>query len=265
MFYIIAAIILGVVELSLIKESRYLYSRSPMIFMIIQATFIVILLGMHLLHTPEVFSFYLWVMLILNITFISILVFYMIQVRHFKDSNAQNVDYIIVCGNRVMSNHLPPNLRGRLDKAIFVYNKLSEKPKIIVSGGHKSSFPESEAEMMKKYLLENNISSSSIVMEERSLNTIQNLEFSAIAINNDWEQETSPEVMIVSSEFHIPRIKCYALNLHWKVRYAASKTMKILKWPAMYREFTAIIWYYRFTIFTFLVMIFIILISTLGR
>lgn len=93
-----------------------------------------------------------------------------------------------------------------------------------------------------------------IVVENKSVNTIQNLEFSAIKIHKIWQEKFRPRVIIVTSDYHIPRTKVQAKRLGLRVNFAAAKTVKMLKWPAMFREFTAIIWYHRYSLITILGM-----------
>ncbi|MCS6105713.1 YdcF family protein, partial [Clostridium botulinum] len=111
-----------------------------------------------------------------------------------------------------------------------------------------------EADLMKKYLLDRGIPEEMIYVEDKSLNTIQNLEFSAIKIRNIWQKSGRPRVIIVTSDYHIPRTKLQAKSLGLKVQFSAAKTVRMLKWPAMFREFTAIIWYHRYSLITILGM-----------
>ena len=175
--------------------------------------------------------------------------------RDLKNLKAMHgTDFLLVLGNKCNTNRVPPILAGRLDKAIELYSDFAQKPKIIVSGGKSSSKTLAEAVLMKEYLLEQGIPENVICVEDKSLNTIQNLEYSAIKIRNIWQKDSRPRVIIVTSDYHIPRTKLQAQKLGLKVQFAAAKTVKMLKWPAMFREFTAIIWYHRYSLITILGM-----------
>ena len=166
----------------------------------------------------------------------------------------RGVDFLMVLGNKCLSPHVPPILAGRLDKAIEIYSDALKKPRIIVSGGKSSPQLATESVLMRNYLLDRGIPDEMIIVEAKSVNTMQNLEFSAIKIRQIWHKDIRPRVIIVTSDYHIPRTKYYAKNLNLPVQFAAAKTVKMLKWPAMFREFTAILWYHRYSLFTILGM-----------
>ena len=68
-------------------------------------------------------------------------------------------------------------LKYRLDEAV---EYLEDNPKTIciVSGGQGANEPYSEAEGMAQYLKEQGIAASRILLEDKSLNTEQNMEYS---------------------------------------------------------------------------------------
>ena len=76
-------------------------------------------------------------------------------------SNDLTADCILVLGASVYSNDTPsPMLKDRLDMGIHLYNNSYVK-KILVSGDHRSNDYD-EVNVMKKYLIDNNIPSSDI-------------------------------------------------------------------------------------------------------
>ena len=100
--------------------------------------------------------------------------------RHVPDMDA---DYILIlgCGFR-KDGSLPPLLRGRVDRAIELWKKQREttgKTAILIpSGGQGPNEVMPEAEAMNRYLLSQNIPEECILLENRSRNTYQNMEFS---------------------------------------------------------------------------------------
>ena len=86
---------------------------------------------------------------------------------------------------------------------------LSENPEAmcIVSGGQGSDELISEAECMKRVLVENGISEDRIIMEDLSTSTDENIQFSLEKIN---EYGLSGRTAIVTSEFHQLRAKMIA-------------------------------------------------------
>ena len=90
-------------------------------------------------------------------------------------------------------------LQYRLDTA---YEYLTAHPdtKVIVSGGQGSNEPASEAQGMCDYLVKRGIEPDRIILEDRSVNTEQNIRFS-----KDFLQADTDKVGIVSNNFHVFR------------------------------------------------------------
>ena len=117
----------------------------------------------------------------------------------FKSKGHQNLDYIIVLGAQVRENGPSVVLQYRLDAAI---DYLNENPDTIciVSGGQGVNEPFSEAEGMTKYLLENGIEKDRILLEDKSRNTVQNIQNSKILMGESYNG-----VGIVTNNFHVFR------------------------------------------------------------
>lgn len=115
-----------------------------------------------------------------------------------------NLDYIIVLGAQVKGEDPSRVLTARLNTA-YKYLIENENAKVIVSGGQGEGEDISEAEAMKRYLLAKGIDASRIIMEDKSVNTQENLEFSFALIN-----EKDAKVGIVTSDFHVYRAMAIA-------------------------------------------------------
>lgn len=241
-----------IVEAMIIYKIRYVYSRQPIwgIGIVIAVIFIFYLISNISLN--KFLSAYTFGLASLNLFFLFIMLVYMwlMHQDQKKVNMKQEADFLLVMGNKCMTERIPPILASRLNKTIEIFKESTNKPQIIVSGGKNpySLSNKTEAEMMKEYLLDAGISEDYIILEEKAMNTIQNLEFSSIEIHRFWSKETRPKVTIVTSDYHLPRTKLQARRLGFKVQYASAKTMSMLKWPAMFREFTALLWYDRYVI-----------------
>lgn len=185
--------------------------------------------------------------------------------KYAHSSQTEQADYIVVLGSKFMSKRIPPILLSRLEKTVQVYRNQKKKPSIIVSGGKSAVTKIKESGMMRQYLLDQGIPASSIIVEDKSTNTAENLEYSSIKIKHNWKASKLPKIIIVTSDFHIPRAKQYAQRIGFSADFVPSITIPVFKWPAMFREFTAIIWYYRYTIETIMLMIIVLLICTFVR
>lgn len=263
MLYFLGMVSIAIIEFFLVKDSRMIFSRWPWLFMSLTGIFLIVLGSVPEWSMVPIFSSVVGMLFFINLVFFIVMSVYIIEVWLFKDSTIKDVDYIVVLGTRIMSSRIPPNLKSRLDKAIETYRRLKCRPKILVSGGYSSASPESEASMMQEYLIKNGIDPAYILTEDRSLNTMQNLEFSSVEIRADWKNNYFPHVLIVTSEYHVPRVNRYSKDLNLRPHFVSAKTLQLFKYPAMFREFTAIVWYHRYTLVTTFVMMFVILVSTL--
>lgn len=118
-----------------------------------------------------------------------------------KDKN-NNADVAIVLGNKVNKDGtLSYRLKARLDKSIEIYNNGRVK-KIIVSGGlGKEGFW--EANEMKKYLVENQISNQNIIVDNFGSDTEKTVE-NSIEILDSLHYKSA---ISVSQYFHQTRTK----------------------------------------------------------
>ena len=99
-------------------------------------------------------------------------------------------DYIVILGCAIRADGtLTPLLRGRVDAALDFARKQLDKTgrsvKFVPSGGQGSDEVISESEAMKRYLLEQGIPEERILKEDRSVNTLQNVQFSRQVIEAD--------------------------------------------------------------------------------
>ena len=140
--------------------------------------------------------------------------------------------FIIVLGQSLLQNDVMRiSLVSRIDTAMKIYNNLTQllpipNCRIILSGGVTGSSNSSEAKVMKNYICKHNLFHNSvehnttILLEEQSLNTIENaihchdiikcicFPFQSNASPPSVSSSVTPVVIIVSNDFHIPRVKC---------------------------------------------------------
>ena len=116
----------------------------------------------------------------------------------FLAKEQANLDYIIVLGAQVYENGPSSILRYRLDRALKYLNE-NEKTKCIVCGGQGHNEPFAEAIGMKKYLKEQGVDESRIIMETESQNTEQNIKNSLKYI------DSGSSIGIVTNNFHMAR------------------------------------------------------------
>lgn len=117
----------------------------------------------------------------------------------FSAKGSQKLDYIIVLGAQVREDGPSVVLKYRLDAAIDYLNENSDTV-CIVSGGKGANEPFSEAEGMAEYLLEKGIEEHRIILEDKSTNTVENIQNSKALMKESYNG-----VGIVTNNFHVFR------------------------------------------------------------
>ena len=172
----------------------------------------------------------------------------------FHQKPSQDSEYLIVLGAQVKSSGPSQVLKYRLDAAAE-YADRHPSTKIIVSGGQGSNEPDTEAKIMKDYLLENypklspdqsrelgqgsglDQSRERIILEDQSLTTDQNIR-NTLLITGDLP------VTIVTNNFHLYRaMRIAEKNGYSKVSGLAAPSNPFYLPNNMLREILAVIKY----------------------
>lgn len=144
-----------------------------------------------------------WLNVTVNVVFVLVIAVFLFTegciISGFSQNTDKELDYIIVLGAQLKTTGPSRVLQYRLDTA---YTYLAEHPntKVIVSGGQGSNEPASEAQGMYDYLVEKGIEPDRIILEDKSVNTDQNIRFS-----KELLQAGTDSVGIVSNNFHVFR------------------------------------------------------------
>lgn len=129
-------------------------------------------------------------------------------------------DALIVLGYVSKDGQIHPLLKERLDEAYKLFRQYGHRY-IIVSGGAVGS-RRSEAELMKKYLVEKGIPAKKVLKEDKSSNTVQNLMFSKQLM----EQYRLETFVIITNLFHIRRTKYIMHRLGMEGGFSANRSFR---------------------------------------
>lgn len=164
-------------------------------------------------------------------------VLYMIFIQFMP--KGKTFDYVVIHGSGLIRGERVSRLLGnRIDKAIEIYHKCEVKPILVPSGGQGGDEKLSEAEAMKRYMLEKGIPEESILMEDQSKTTMENLRNSKALI--EARSGKKARTALVSSNYHVYRCLIYARKLNWKCVGVGAKVAWYY-WPsATLREFVAV-------------------------
>lgn len=149
----------------------------------------------------------------------------------------QNSDYIIVLGARVRGETPSLVLRERLEVA-YDYLEKNPKTKAILTGGQGAGEDISEAEAMKRYLVNKGISIGRLILENQATDTVENMTYS-FDLMEELNEETS--IIVVTSKFHILRSKMIAKECGWEVQGIGAKTLPFLVPTYYLRECFAVV------------------------
>ena len=110
---------------------------------------------------------------------------------------------IVVLGYQLNDDGSMKNeLKGRLNVALNCAEKYPNAYILVTGGGTaKNNKTATEADQMAEYLEKNGVSSERIIIENKSLTTVQNAIFSEDILRENYPEVTS--IAIVSSDYHI--------------------------------------------------------------
>ncbi len=123
-------------------------------------------------------------------------------------STPQASDVIIVLGARLIDRRPSTVLALRLNEALRLY-RAGYAPNIIVSGAKGTDEETSEAQAMRQFLLENDVPSAHIYLDENSFSTQQNL----VNSQQIMTKENMHSAIIVSNTSHMHRALLIARHL----------------------------------------------------
>ena len=187
-----------------------------------------------------------------------------IAIKSVKKKISKNKDYMIILGCQIKNDgSLTPLLKGRVDKAIEFRNEQLEstgKDLIFVpSGGKGNDEIISEAEAMKKYLLEQGIKEKNILVENRSKNTYENIKFSNKVIN-----DKKANIGFSTTNYHVMRAGLIATEQGLKLEGVGSKTKAYFWMNAFIREFIGTLYSERKKHILFFLLITLIIMVMIG-
>lgn len=140
---------------------------------------------------------FLVISLLIEIVFVGFIAIY-----GQNDNITYKEDAVIVLGAGIRGENVTLTLKMRLDKAIE-YHQKNPNAIIVVTGGQGFQETVTEAYAMEKYLIDNGVSASHIIKEEKATSTNENMRFSKEILDKHFGNEYS--AVIITNNFHIYR------------------------------------------------------------
>ncbi|MBQ6622971.1 MAG: YdcF family protein [Mogibacterium sp.] len=176
----------------------------------------------------------------LSVFYVSVLILSFVLYTIFIQliPHVHNYRYVIIHGCGLIDGEKVSRLlASRVDKAMELYDDREGKTFLIASGGRGEDEKLSEAEAMKRYMLERGIPADRILLEDQSKTTEENVRFSARIIGM---QPGRRKVALVSSNYHVYRCLVLAQECGLKCIGIGAKVAAYY-WPsAVIREFVAV-------------------------
>ncbi len=128
----------------------------------------------------------------------------LIYYQNTQYSPAKNVDSLIILGAHIEGNPLQPSLmlQYRLDRAVEYWQR-NPNVMIVTTGGKTPGYSQSEAEVMKEYLVQQGVPAAQILLEEVSTRTAHQFINAQQVLLNAGKKVG--KVIIITNDFHLPR------------------------------------------------------------
>ncbi len=176
------------------------------------------------------------------ITVVCVIVDVLISVFMIRAANDRPKDEnttVVVLGCQVRDG-APSLMLSRRLKAAYDYLSEHESVNVIVSGGKGEDESISEAQCMMEWLVGNGISPERIFMEDKSVNTEENLSFSKKIIE---ENGLPADITIVTDGFHQLRADILAEKIGMESHNISARTAWYLLPTYWIREWFGILYY----------------------
>lgn len=155
-------------------------------------------------------------------------------------------DYIIILGCGIRKDGgLTPLLKGRVDSAVTFekkqYEQTGKHAVFVPSGGQGADEVMSESEAMKNYLLSIGIPQEQIILENKSENTMQNMQFSKKVIEEHGGEIKDRTIAFATTNYHVFRGYILARKNGFEAKGISAKTKSYFYFNAFLREFIGLL------------------------
>lgn len=187
------------------------------------------------------------IFMVIGVLTLSVLLYF--AILHFKIRDQINsdvpldADYIIILGARVKGEIPSLALQYRIDAAAK-YMKKNKETIAIASGGQGPGEDITEAEAIKRGLLQHGVDGNRILLEDKSTDTVENITFSKKLIPDHLETG-----LLVTNDFHLYRSKSIAKDQGLSLQGIPAETPTVAIPKSYAREYLAITKYYLVTFF----------------
>ena len=172
-------------------------------------------------------------------------------------------DYIIIlgCGIR-RDGSLTPLLKARVDAALDFekeqFDKTGKHAIFVPSGGQGDDEIISESQAMTNYLISQGVDRERILMEDKSVNTLENMKFSKEIIMKHTDDFENCKIAFATTNYHVFRGYIYAQKNGFVAKGISAKTKRYFYPNAFLREFIGLLVDRKFVNLAFIIITLIV-------
>jgi uncharacterized SAM-binding protein YcdF (DUF218 family) len=157
-----------------------------------------------------------------------------------RSGTMEKSDYLLILGARVRGETVSLSLRDRLERGLEYLEQFPDT-KAVLSGGQGPGESITEAEAMKRYLVERGVAPERIILEDRSTDTFQNLNYSKQVLEERGVNLNETSITLVTNDFHMFRAKLLAERVGFQASGLPARTPEYTIPKAYTREFAALL------------------------
>ncbi|MGL4521003.1 MAG: YdcF family protein [Bacilli bacterium] len=147
-------------------------------------------------------------------------------------------DALIVLGAALHGNKPSRALVNRLELAADWLETNPNAP-VIVTGGQGAGELETEAEVMRTFLIKRGVAPKRIYMEDQATNTLENFTYSKPILEKAGV--ANKKIVVVTNDFHLFRSKMLANRVGIQCEGLGAQTPIIIQWNSYVREYFAVL------------------------
>lgn len=214
------------------------------------------------LNKPNVLDYlYLYLSFVFGLTVVLFIAYTVTNWLNLIPNRKKTYQTILVLGSGLLNGvDVSPLLAGRIDKGIAAYHE-NEGSVLVLSGGQGGDERRPEADAMKQYALRQGVPEESIVAEDRSTSTRENLLFSTQLLRA--QARDIGNLLVVTTSYHVLRALLLAKSLGIPCDGRGAKTKFYFSLNAFIREWIAYLVLRRRAYVTVLLVVFILLLIRL--
>jgi len=180
--------------------------------------------------------------------FIMMLIFAVSSMLNRLPVPFKKYDYIIVLGSGLIGDQVPPLLASRIKKGIECFKRYhteNHPVKVVFTGGQGQDEKVAEGIAMATYAKAQGLAEQHIIIEDRAVNTYENMLFSKQLIEKDRQQLGQTDtyhILTVTNNFHVFRALLWARKVGIKSDGVGSETKFYFWLNALIREFIGVMY-----------------------